>query len=59
MREMPEIDGILGTSELPAHRRARAPGRDRHDWATSAPPGYLYDASTPRLLTRARRRTPT
>src|SRR5205085_4639421 len=23
----------------------------RHDWATSAPPGYLYDATTPRLLT--------
>src|SRR5213594_2613257 len=22
----------------------------RHDWATSAPPGYLYDAATPRLL---------
>src|SRR5262249_36971827 len=23
----------------------------RHDWATSAPPGYLYDAATPRLVT--------
>src|SRR5205807_9120745 len=23
----------------------------RHDWASSAPPGYLYDATTPRLLT--------
>src|SRR6266487_596994 len=24
---------------------------NRRDWATSAPPGYLYDAKTPRLLT--------
>jgi ribosomal protein S12 methylthiotransferase len=24
---------------------------NRHDWATAAPPGYLYDAGTPRLLT--------
>src|SRR5262249_11890146 len=48
--EIPEVDGILGTSEL--HRvvdLVRQAAR-RHDWATSAPPGYLYDAATPRLL---------
>src|SRR5262249_38519871 len=48
--ESPEVDGILGTSEL--HRvvdLVRQAAR-RHDWATSAPPGYLYDAATPRLL---------
>ncbi len=51
MREMPEIDGILGTSDL--HRVVDLVGQaaNRQDWATSAPPGYLYDASTPRLLT--------
>jgi ribosomal protein S12 methylthiotransferase len=48
--EMPEIDAILGTSEL--HRIVelvnQADGRQR--WIESAPPGYLYDAKTPRLL---------
>lgn len=51
MREMPEIDGILGTSDLgrivDLLRRADA----RQDWATGAPPGYLYDATAPRRLT--------
>jgi ribosomal protein S12 methylthiotransferase len=48
--EMPEIDAILGTSEL--HRiveLVNQAGR-RQDWVGSAPPGYLYDAKTPRLL---------
>ena len=27
LRELPEVDGMLGTSELSAHRRPRAPGR--------------------------------
>jgi ribosomal protein S12 methylthiotransferase len=40
LKEMPEVDSILGTS-----------GLEREDWASSAPPGYLYDASAPRLLT--------
>jgi ribosomal protein S12 methylthiotransferase len=48
--EMPEVDAILGTSEL--HRIVelvnQADGRQR--WAESAPPGYLYDAKTPRRL---------
>ena len=51
MKEMPEIDGILGTSNLPAIVDLVRQAANRHDWATAAPPGYLYDASTPRLLT--------
>src|SRR4030095_9587704 len=51
MREMPEIDGILGTSNLPAIVELVRQAANRHDWATGAPPGYLYDAATPRLLT--------
>jgi ribosomal protein S12 methylthiotransferase len=51
MREMPEIDGILGTSNLPAIVELVRQAANRHDWATAAPPGYLYNASTPRLLT--------
>ena len=51
MREMPEIDGILGTSNLPAIVDLVRQAAGRHDWATAAPPGYLYDATTPRLLT--------
>jgi ribosomal protein S12 methylthiotransferase len=51
MTEMPEIDGILGTSNLPAIVDLVRQATNRHDWATAAPPGYLYDASTPRLLT--------
>jgi ribosomal protein S12 methylthiotransferase len=51
MKEMPEIDGILGTSNLPAVVDLVRQAANRHDWATAAPPGYLYDASTPRLLT--------
>ena len=51
MKEMPEIDGILGTSNLPAIVDLVRQAAGRHDWATAAPPGYLYDATTPRLLT--------
>ena len=51
MRELPEIDGILGTSNLPAIVDLVRQAANRHDWATAAPPGYLYDAATPRLLT--------
>jgi ribosomal protein S12 methylthiotransferase len=51
LREMPEVDGILGTSDLPRIVDLVRRAAGRLDWATSAPPGYLYDASTPRLLT--------
>jgi ribosomal protein S12 methylthiotransferase len=51
MREMPEIDGILGTSDLYRIVDLVRQAANRQDWATAAPPGYLYDAKTPRLLT--------
>src|SRR5713101_8863894 len=51
LRELPEIDGILGTSNLPRVVDLVRQAAGRHDWATSAPPGYLYDATTPRLVT--------
>ena len=50
LRELPEVDGILGTSDLHRVVDLVRQAAGRHDWATSAPPGYLYDASTPRLL---------
>jgi ribosomal protein S12 methylthiotransferase len=50
LREMPEVDGILGTSNLSRIVDLVRQAAGRHDWATSAPPGYLYDATTPRLL---------
>ncbi|MET0852863.1 MAG: 30S ribosomal protein S12 methylthiotransferase RimO [Candidatus Rokuibacteriota bacterium] len=51
LKEMPEVDAILGTSDL--HRVVELVGQadGRQDWVTKAPPGYLYDAKTPRLLT--------
>src|SRR6059036_734611 len=50
LKEMPEVDGILGTSNLSRIVELVRQAAGRHDWATSAPPGYLYDAATPRLL---------
>ena len=51
MSEMPEVDGILGTSSLERIVDLVGQAANRHDWATAAPPGYLYDATAPRLLT--------
>ena len=51
LQEMPEVDAILGTSDLHRIVDLVRQAAGRQDWATSAPPGYLYDASTPRLLT--------
>jgi ribosomal protein S12 methylthiotransferase len=51
LRELPEVDGILGTSDLGRIVDLVRQAAGRHDWATSAPPGYLYDATTPRLVT--------
>ena len=50
LKEMPEVDGILGTSNLSRIVEMVRQAAGRHDWASSAPPGYLYDATTPRLL---------
>ena len=52
LTEMPEVDAILGTSELERIVDLVRQAGGRHDWATSAPPGYLYEAGTPRLLSR-------
>jgi ribosomal protein S12 methylthiotransferase len=48
--EIPEIDAVLGTSELERIVQLVDQAEGRRDWVTSAPPGYLYDAKTPRLL---------
>jgi ribosomal protein S12 methylthiotransferase len=51
LAEMPEVNAILGTSELHKIVEIVNQAGGREDWVGSAPPGYLYDASTPRLLT--------
>jgi ribosomal protein S12 methylthiotransferase len=51
LKEMPEVDGILGTSGLERIVELVGQAANRQDWASSAPPGYLYDAGAPRLLT--------
>ncbi|MBI1845368.1 MAG: 30S ribosomal protein S12 methylthiotransferase RimO [Candidatus Rokubacteria bacterium] len=51
LKELPEVDGILGTSDLGRIVDLVRQAAGRHDWATAAPPGYLYEARTPRLLT--------
>jgi ribosomal protein S12 methylthiotransferase len=49
LAEMPEIDALLGTGEL--HRIADVVrGLDaRREWVAGAPPGYVYDATAPRV----------
>ncbi len=51
LAELPEVDAILGTGDLERIVELVCQARGRSDWITSAPPGYLYDATTPRLLT--------
>src|SRR5580765_3314637 len=51
LSEIPEVTAILGTSELDKIVALVNQAEGRQDWVTSAPPGYLYDAKTPRLLT--------
>jgi len=50
LTEIPEVDGILGTSELHRIVDLVDQAEGRQDWVGSAPPGYLYDATTPRLI---------
>jgi ribosomal protein S12 methylthiotransferase len=52
LAEIPEVDGILGTSELDRVVELVNQAGGRQDWVGSAPPGYLYDATTPRLVAR-------
>src|SRR5262245_6360385 len=49
--EIPEVTAILGTSDLDRIVALVNQADGRQDWVTNAPPGYLYDATTPRLLT--------
>ncbi len=51
LAELPEVDALLGTGELERIVELVGQVRGRTDWVTNAPPGYLYDATTPRLLT--------
>jgi ribosomal protein S12 methylthiotransferase len=51
LEEMPEVDKIMGTSNLERIVDLVGQAANREDWASSAPPGYLYDAAAPRLLT--------
>jgi ribosomal protein S12 methylthiotransferase len=51
LTEIPEVSAILGTSELHRIVELVNQAEGRQDWVTSAPPGYLYDVRTPRLLT--------
>lgn len=51
LSEIPEVSAILGTSELHRIVELVSQADGRQDWVSQAPPGYLYEASTPRLLT--------
>src|SRR5262245_60905646 len=51
LTEIPEVNAILGASELSRIVEVVNQADGRQNWVTSAPPGYLYDAATPRLLT--------
>jgi ribosomal protein S12 methylthiotransferase len=51
LAELPEVDAILGTGELDRIVQLVGQARSRADWVAGAPPGYLYDATTPRFLT--------
>src|SRR5437762_9386771 len=51
LAEMPEVAGILGTAELHRVVELVNQAEGRRDWIGSAPPGYLSDATTPRLIT--------
>jgi ribosomal protein S12 methylthiotransferase len=50
LTEIPEVSAILGTSELDRIVDLVNQADGRQNWVTAAPPGYLYDAATPRLL---------
>jgi ribosomal protein S12 methylthiotransferase len=49
LRELPEVDAILGTGEL-TRIVDLVRGLDaRREWVAGAPPGYVYDAGAPRV----------
>src|SRR3989441_10182606 len=51
LREMPEVDSILGTSRLERIVDLLGQAPNPQDSASSAPPGYPYDAPPPPPLT--------
>ncbi|HKZ08451.1 MAG TPA: 30S ribosomal protein S12 methylthiotransferase RimO [Methylomirabilota bacterium] len=51
LAEIPEVNAILGTSDLHRIVEVVSQAEGRRNWVTAAPPGYLYDAAAPRLLT--------
>src|SRR4029079_8156232 len=56
-KEIPEIDAVLGTGEVPEILGAIAPSATPLTFYTKAPgtlPTYIYDADTPRVLTTPR-----
>src|SRR4029450_4960778 len=51
LAEIPEVSAILGTSELGRIVEVVNQADGRQNWVRAAPPGDVYDAATPRLLT--------
>ena len=49
LAELPEIDAVVGTGELDRIVDVVHRIDGRREWVTSAPPGYLYTADTPRV----------
>ena len=48
--ELPEVDAFLGTGDLDRVVDVINQIDSRRDWVTGAPPGYVYSAETPRIL---------
>ncbi len=48
--ELPEVDAFLGTGDLDRVVEVIRQIDGRRDWVTGAPPGYVYSAETPRIL---------
>jgi ribosomal protein S12 methylthiotransferase len=49
LRELPEVDALLGTGALDRVVDVVRRLDTRRAWVADAPPGYVYDATTPRL----------
>jgi len=48
--ELPEVDAFLGTGDLDRVVEVIRQIDGRRDWVAGAPPGYVYSAETPRIL---------
>jgi ribosomal protein S12 methylthiotransferase len=49
LAELPEIDAVLGTGDLPRIVDVVRGLDARREWVTGAPPGYVYRADAPRV----------